>query len=226
MQLASITAWITALLVLSACATDVRRTSTATGDDAEEGGAVGGGADTGGEDDGDAQLDDVEPDEEFAMCPAPPPRPGGLRDGSVPAGVPDEEEASAIFQRASHEVGHVVTVLLAESGDPPSDLLTIDGDTIAADSDDEALRGTISRDAATGRVCVALRFGSWTGGHGGWGLSALDGTMLVLVEDGETTAVGTLGLVESGPLDGAAPGAVGIHHDGELLSGSVDRFDF
>ncbi len=204
---------------LSACDADIRRRS---GEGSDEGFT----GNEGGAPPGPVDVDDGEDPAQFAMCPEPPPRPDGLREGVVPSSAPDPEEAAAIFQRASHEMGHVVSVLLADPGDPPSDLLATDGETLTSDRDGEALRGAITRDAATGRICAAIVFGSWTGGHGGWGQSALDGTMLVLVEGQKSSAIGDLGLVESGPLEGAGRGDVRIEHDGELLSGSVDEVDF
>jgi hypothetical protein len=222
MQLASSTFLLVAALLLPACDPDVRRTPTdidGDGGSGVEASGAGGGS-VPGDDDGGV------PDEDLAMCPAPPARPDGLREGSVPSGVMDEPQASAVFQRASHEVGHIVSVLNAPPGDAPGDFLTIEGDSISADRDGEALRGTFVRDAATGKVCAAIRFGAWTGGHGGWGLSALDGTMYVLIEGTATRAQGSVGLVESGALEGAPVAEVHVEHDGELLSGDVGEFTF
>lgn len=69
-------------------------------------------------------------------------------------------------------------------------------------------------------------FGSWTGGHGGWGLSALDGTLQLLIDADAVEARGSLGLVESGPLEGAPMAPVTVRYVDEALSGTVAGFSF
>lgn len=83
-------------------------------------------------------------DPRFALCPPPPARPDGLREGTTPDGAPDEEQAAAIFQRSSHEVGHLVSAILAEEAGEFQSLFGIEGDTLAASLDGE-LFGAPSR---------------------------------------------------------------------------------
>ena len=50
--------------------------------------------------------------------------------------------------------------------------------------------------------------------------------MALLIDGQVTTAAGTVGLVESGALEGASLAEVRVEHDGELLSGFVAEFAF
>jgi hypothetical protein len=203
------------------CAAEVERKAV-------DGGAGGSSAEASGEDTTESSVGGGgagAEDPRFALCPPAPSRPGDPS-APVPSGVPDETEAAAIFQRASHEVGHVVSAIVAEEVGDVHSLFDIEGEVLAGNLDGQTVRGIIARDEASGRTCVALVFDAWTGGHGGWGFNALDGTMELLIDAESVDARGLLGLVESGPLEGAPAAPVTVRYLGEALSGTVGAYTF
>jgi hypothetical protein len=101
-----------------------------------------------------------------------------------------------------------------------------DGDDIWALTDSGYAVGRIARDESTGRACVRVAFACWTGGHGGFGPSALDGHAEVLVDTDTLEARGELGLNEGGALSGAPSADVWVHIEDASVQGTVGDFAF
>lgn len=187
--------------------------------EAESGSAEGGGSEgdgTGATDDPWALCDATaigEPPKDVMPCP-----------GGVPEGQPDGTQAEWIFGRAVHEVGHIVAVVRDGKGD--GGVFELDGDEIQAAIDVGYVVGHVARGDTSTRACVALSFACWTGGHGGFGPSALHGSAEVLI-DGETVqARGQLGLTEGAALTGAPAAEVWMELDDASAQGTVGRFEF
>jgi hypothetical protein len=153
-----------------------------------------------------------------------PPADAGPCPGGVPAGALVGEAAGWIFGRAMHEIDHIGEVVYPGVEDPG--LFEIDGDELRALSDSGYVVGRIAREGGTGRACVRVAFACWTGGHGGFGPSGLDGRAEVLVDDETVEARGELGLVEGGALSGAPSAEVWVRIEGASVEGSVGEFAF
>ena len=206
----------------------------------EGGGTDSGGASTANLDEGDSDDDEAGPggsrggdetdetDDPWQLCdPAAltePPADAAPCPGSVPAGGLDVVQAESIFGRTTHEVGHIAD--LARGDAAGTGLFEIDGDDITALRDFGYVAGHISREVGSNRACVSLSFACWTGGHGGWGPSALDGRAEVLVDGDVVEARGALGLTEGGALSGAPSAEVWVHIENASVEGSVGSFEF
>lgn len=153
-----------------------------------------------------------------------PPAEAGPCSGSVPAGELDATQAGSIFGRTTHEVGHVAD--LVRGGAAETGLFESDGDDIQALTDSGYVIGHIVRDEGTERACVSLSFACWTGGHGGFGPSALDGRADVLVDGAVVEVRGGLGLTEGGALSGAPSAEVWARIEDASIEGSVGAFEF
>lgn len=144
--------------------------------------------------------------------------------GGVPTGELGADQANAIFGRMTHEVGHLVA--LVREGADEAGLLERDGDEIRAGLDVGYVLGAIATDATTAKSCVAVELACWTGGHGGWGQSALDGKIEVRIEGDRVEVVGDLGLTEGGALSGAPAAQVWARIDAASVEGSVGAYGF
>lgn len=196
------------LLGSSACRPDVvGEASAGTGSDGDETSTV---------DDRWQLCDDAavpEPPEGAAACL-----------GHVPAGELDDVQADAIFGRTTHELGHLGDIIRGGSQD--SGLFERDDDDIWALTDSGYAAGRIARDESTERACVRVAFACWTGGHGGFGSSALDGRAEVLVDAERVEARGELGLTEGGALTGAPSADAWVVIEGPNVEGTVGEFAF
>lgn len=158
-------------------------------------------------------------------------------DGAFTQAGPTEDDARHIYGRLIHEVGHVRDVMLtgAESG-------------VIRQVDDgrRHLEGMVDHGFMSGIVrsqdrkdgiasCATLRFECWSGGHGGFGPSALEGDVRVIVEEPADASnptmriTGAVGLVESGPLQGTRQMDVDIaaqlsQTDGWIGEGTIGGF--
>jgi hypothetical protein len=167
-------------------------------------------------------------DDPWQLCDAAaladPPADAGPCSGSVPAGELDAMQAEYIFGRTTHEVDHIADLVRGDAGE--NGLFEVDGDDIQALTDSGYVVGHVAREEGTDRACVRLSFACWTGGHGGWGPSALDGRADVLVEDDLVEARGALGLTEGDALTGAPSAEVWVHIENASVEGSVGAFEF
>lgn len=131
-----------------------------------------------------------------------------------PDGPLTQESASAIFMRTVHESRHLFDRIDAGESGPFEDV-----------DDLGFMRATLdATDPEAG--CISLRFSCWTGGHGGFGLSALHGSAIVTRTNTSAQIEGVLGLVEGDALQGAPGVQVSITVTAEDQSGSVGGFQF
>jgi hypothetical protein len=141
------------------------------------------------------------------------------------------QNAEDLLYRVVHEAGHLASLVAGSEGGLATS--TEDGTHFEAFTDDGYLTGALPSGWETAdSSCAIVEFGCWTGGHGGWGPSALAGVALIdiTLADGVVTRVRvashSLWLVESGPLSGTPPTAVSADitlEDGEIsgLSATV-----
>ncbi len=136
-----------------------------------------------------------------------------------------QQNAEDILYRVVHESGHIASLVAGSGGDLFT--WTDGGAHFFASTDDGYLVGALPEawDGESG-ACAVAEFDCWTGGHGGWGPSALAGVALIdtTLAEGFVTHVrivsDSLWLVESGPLSGTPPAAVAVDLvlvDGEIL---------
>lgn len=221
--------WIVVVTLLGsgACGPDVVGEATAGVDEstADDDGAD----DTQGDDGPESTGDETGAvDDRWQLCDdaamPEPPEDAGPCAGRVPAGDVDDVQAEAIFGRATHELDHLGDVVQGRALD--GGLFERDGDDIWALTDSGYVVGRIAREDSTGRACVRVAFACWTGGHGGFGPSALDGRADVLVDLETVEARGELGLTEGDALTGAPSVDVWVHIEGPNVEGTVGEFAF
>ena len=127
------------------------------------------------------------------VCPdAPAGPPAGVEEceGQVPDGVADADDAEAIFWRGVHEAEHLL-----------EDIEELDG-IFEETSDSGYMFGELWR-SSDASACAVVRFGCWTGGHGGFGPTGLHGVATLRFDEGQVEVTGRLGLVELDALSGA-----------------------
>lgn len=153
-----------------------------------------------------------------------PPDDAGACAGGVPAGEIDDVQAEAIFGRATHELQHLRDVMQGHTHD--GGLFEREDDDIWALTDSGYVVGRIASENGTERACVRVAFACWTGGHGGFGSSALDGHVEVLVDAERVEASGVLGLSDGGALTGAPSADVSVRIDDTHVEGTVGELAF
>jgi hypothetical protein len=151
-----------------------------------------------------------------------PPDDAGACAGGVPAGEIDDVQAEAIFGRTTHELDHLRDVMQGVD----TSLFELDGDDISARTDSGYVVARIQRDDGTARACMQVTFACWTGGHGGFGPSALDGRVEALVDGDGIEARGELGLSDGEALAGAPAGELWVRIDDGGVEGDVGAFAF
>lgn len=176
-------------------------------------------------------TDEPEPDW-TAACPASselgPVDPGALGGCSNQPleGALTLQNAEDLLYRVVHESGHLASLVAGSEGGLVS--WTEDGAHFTASTDDGFLAGALPADwDGDAGACAAVEFGCWTGGHGGWGPSALAGVALIEITVSDTAvtrvriASDSLWLVESGPLSGTPRTAVTV--DLALVDGEISE---
>ena len=144
--------------------------------------------------------------------------------GEVPDGELQAEQAEQIFARMIHEVDHIAELLGTDSSGAGG-LYELDGDRLVGVNGGGWVDGVVAQDADGERTCASLLLVCWTGGHGGFGPSALDGTLQIQLEDEVVQAHGEVGLVEGGALVGAPAVAVEARIVDGAASGTVGSFE-
>ncbi len=162
------------------------------------------------------------------------PETGALCSAVVEPGELSKEEARALLVRVDHEVAHVgvnmdvrVTALRGSTGDYPVEL------TLREDHGAMAVTGTLSVGVGHSRATLSITFARYTGMHGGWGYSALEGTVSVGIDVTPSarrlTVCGPLQLVGGGALRGTPTAHVGYGISGRggaaVYDGRVGTFD-
>ncbi|MFT7578701.1 MAG: hypothetical protein ACI9MR_000359 [Myxococcota bacterium] len=178
-------------------------------------------ADTWADTDGDLPMDDA--GGPLVGCPEPPPDDVdlsrfGVCDGAYLEGTLTQVQSDALVRRVWHEAMHVAgSVGQAEPsglfgpGSPSAGVLGVldHGYAIAAVA--------VSGPREVSSVCVTIQFRCWTGGHGGWGFSALNGVGRVMIVgtdgSGLLSVDGLFGLLEAGPLMGTPETRVTLEAD-------------
>ncbi|NUP11813.1 MAG: hypothetical protein HOW73_37675 [Polyangiaceae bacterium] len=125
-------------------------------------------------------------------------------------GALTQEDAENLLGVLVHEATHLSALAAGQDGGLFTWTST-DGSTFAGELDSGYVSGRFStpvlEDGAT-TTCAVIEFGCWTGGHGGWGPSALAGVAFITVtmKDEVVTHIqidgDSLWLVESEPLSG------------------------
>ncbi len=194
-------------------------------DDVDDGSA-------GGETDGTAagghRDDPTEPVPPWtSACPPPsdlvPPDHGGACSNAPDGGVLSLQDAEDLLFRLTHEAGHIAGLAVMIDSAP---FTSEPGGAFAAQNDDGYAIGQWGPPEGDS-TCAAVELRCWTGGHGGWGPSALAGAALISVdvEDGVVTRVriqsDSLWLVEDGPLAGTPKTQVSVEM--EIAAGEVDH---
>jgi hypothetical protein len=105
-------------------------------------------------------------------------------------------------------------------------LFELDGDDISAVTDSGYVVARIRRDGSTARACMQVTFACWTGGHGGFGSSALEGRVEALVDGDGIEARGELGLSDGEALAGAPAEELWVRIDDASVEGTVGAFAF
>jgi hypothetical protein len=142
--------------------------------------------------------------------------------GAAPLDEPslDAAQRDALFGRLHHEVTHLADAVsaISEGRLSPTETWTITEDGGSMEVHGELLE----RDAET-LLVAEVTFVHFTGRHGGWGLSALEGRVCVTItvpSGGDRTieVSGAIGLVEDGPLRGAPTATAWyLEHAGEII---------
>ncbi len=122
----------------------------------------------------------------------------GVCDGAFEADAPTDEQLDALRGRVRHEAMHVAAVLAGASRSGLTTAAPEDG--LVGVIDNGYLRGVIADDGDV--ACATVRFHCWSGGHGGWGFAALDGTLTVRLEGDVVTLAGNAGLLGGEARDG------------------------
>jgi hypothetical protein len=142
--------------------------------------------------------------------------------GAAPLEEPslDAAQRDALLGRLHHEVTHLADAVSAIAA---GRLSRTDTWTITEDGGSMEVHGElVERDSET-QLVAEITFVHFTGRHGGWGLSALEGracvTITVPSEGDRTVEVsGAIGLVEDGPLRGAPTATAWyLEHAGEII---------
>jgi len=138
------------------------------------------------------------------------------------------QNAEDILYRVVHEAGHMSSAMTAT--DDGLFTWTYDGGEMLATTDDGFAIGLVTdRPTADSEACAVVELRCWTGGHGGWGPSALAGVafMEVTVEAGEVTHVrvasDAMWLVEAQPLSGTPRTTVSVGMS--IAQGEVVQLD-
>jgi hypothetical protein len=168
------------------------------------------------------------PVDPWAFCPSAwvPAKPADAMScaGAVPYGELQAEQAEQIFARTIHELDHIAELLGTGSSDAGG-LFELDGNRLVGVNGGGWVDGVVAQDAEGERTCASLRMACWTGGHGGFGPSALDGMLQIQLEDEVVQAHGKVGLVEGGALIGAPAVAVEARIVDGAASGTVGSFE-
>lgn len=146
---------------------------------------------------------------------------------SMTASSITEDEARYLLGRLRHELRHLVSetteravASAAAGGERPITAAW------SEDHGDMRAEGTLATSGGRTRAALQVRFRHWTGRHGGWGYSALEGTVQVALElsagSQTVTACGPVQLVGGGALRGTPLAAVSYT---ESLAGTAPRLD-
>ena len=116
----------------------------------------------------------------------------------------DAEQAKGMLGRLVHETEHIADAVAEHAARGEKGMLF----TLEEDGGAEHVEGTLEFRELETVASLDVVFRHWTGRHGGWGYSALDGSASITVRlqaDGARLAAvcGTIRLVDDGPLRGA-----------------------
>ena len=149
--------------------------------------------------------------------------PVGACGSAVPLVTPlTAEQRDGVLERLSHEVHHLADAVQQRR------LVGAGPWTYSEDGGSMTVVGTLEERAAGVQFTAEMTFTHWTGRHGGWGFSALDGRACVTIEasgiEGEEPLArvsAVVGLVEDGPLRGSPAVDVWYVATDRLIEGEI-----
>lgn len=136
------------------------------------------------------------------------------------------EQRAGLLQRLRHELSHLAHAV----GDIASGTLAPQDDwTFTEDRGSMIVSGDLAMREDAVELVAEITFTHWTGRHGGWGYSAIEGVACVTIVvargpdlgDPVTTVDAAVSLVDDGPLLGSPPANVHYVSTGSSLRGTI-----